>query len=125
MSMLETVRGRAPDSPGSEIDVETVAEDGTRRRVPLASAARIPSDTTPARQIKARKGQQQRASACSLLRRLEAAAARIRRLEADNQQLRDVLGRILGERRAAEVSARPAAATRRRRAHRLALTGGI
>ena len=58
MSMLEAVRGRAPDSPSSEFDVETVAEDGTRRRVPLASAARIPlAGMTPARQIKARKGQ--------------------------------------------------------------------
>jgi hypothetical protein len=58
MSMLKAVRGRAPDSPGSEFDVETIAEDGTRRRVPLASADRIPlADMTPARQIKARKGQ--------------------------------------------------------------------
>jgi hypothetical protein len=38
-----------------------------------------------------------------LLRRLEAAAARIRQLEADNQQLRDALARALGERRAAAV----------------------
>ena len=58
MSMLEAVRGRAPDSPSGEFDVEIVAEDGTRRRVPLASAARIPlADMTPARQIKARKRQ--------------------------------------------------------------------
>jgi Family of unknown function (DUF6262) len=47
--------------------------------------------------------QRQRASASSLLRRLEAATARIRHLEADNQQLRDALARALGERRAAEV----------------------
>jgi Family of unknown function (DUF6262) len=43
----------------------------------------------------------QRASEPSLLRRLEAATARIRHLEADNQQLRDALARALGERRAA------------------------
>ena len=42
----------------------------------------------------------QRASEPSLLRRLEAATARIRHLEADNQQLRDALARALGERRA-------------------------
>jgi hypothetical protein len=47
--------------------------------------------------------QQQRASDASLLRRLEAATIRIRRLEAGNQQLRDALARALGERRAAAV----------------------
>jgi hypothetical protein len=47
--------------------------------------------------------QRQRASDSSLLRRLEAATIRIRRLEADNQQLRDALARALGERRAAGI----------------------
>jgi transposase-like protein len=47
--------------------------------------------------------QRQRASDTSLLRRLEAATARIRHLETDNQQLRDALARALGERRALEV----------------------
>jgi hypothetical protein len=47
--------------------------------------------------------QRQRASDSSLLRRLEAATARIRRLETDNQQLREALARALGEHRAAEV----------------------
>jgi len=42
----------------------------------------------------------QRASEPSLLRRLEAATARIRHLEADNRQLRDALARALGEHRA-------------------------
>jgi Family of unknown function (DUF6262) len=45
----------------------------------------------------------QRASTTSLLRRLEAAADRIRRLEEENQQLRDALARALGERREAEI----------------------
>ena len=45
----------------------------------------------------------QRASSTSLLRRLEAAADRIHRLESENEQLRDALGRALGERRAAEI----------------------
>jgi Family of unknown function (DUF6262) len=45
----------------------------------------------------------QRASDTSLLRRLEAATARIRQLETDNQQLRDALARALGERRVIEV----------------------
>jgi hypothetical protein len=47
--------------------------------------------------------QRQRASDASLLRRLEAATARIRQLEADNRQLRDALARALGEQRAAHT----------------------
>ena len=47
--------------------------------------------------------QRQRASDASLLRRLEAATARIRHLETDNQQLRDALARALGDRRAIEM----------------------
>ena len=57
-STLQAVYGTAPDPPCGEFDIEAVAEDGTRRRVPLASATRIPfADMTPARRIKARKGQ--------------------------------------------------------------------
>src|SRR5712691_5325362 len=44
-----------------------------------------------------------RAYSTALLRRLEATADRIRRLEEENQQLRDALARALGERRAAEI----------------------
>ena len=55
---------------------------------------------TPSAQV---PPQRQRASDTSLLCRLEAATARIRQLEADNQQLRDALARALGERRAANV----------------------
>jgi hypothetical protein len=61
-----------------------------RQRHPAAPPAPVPP-------------QRQRASDPSLLRRLEAATARIRHLEADNQQLRDALARALGERRAAGV----------------------
>lgn len=42
----------------------------------------------------------QRASDASLLRRLESAVERVRRLEAENQQLREALALALGERRA-------------------------
>ncbi|MDT3446703.1 DUF6262 family protein [Pseudofrankia sp. BMG5.37] len=49
----------------------------------------------------------QRASEASLLRRLEAATGRIRRLEHDNQQLRDALARALGDNRTAEILGRP------------------
>lgn len=48
--------------------------------------------------------QRQQASAPSLLRRLEAATTRIRRLEADNQQLRDALAQALGEFRAGQAT---------------------
>lgn len=56
--MMLAARDAAPESPRGEFSIETVAEDGTRRRAPLASAARIPlADMTPARRIRARKGQ--------------------------------------------------------------------
>ena len=61
-----------------------------RQRHPATPPAQVPP-------------QRQRASDTSLLRRLEAATARIRHLEADNQQLRDALARALGERRAIDV----------------------
>jgi hypothetical protein len=61
-----------------------------RSRHPAGQSARVPP-------------QRQRASDASLLRRLEAATARIRKLEADNQHLRDGLARALGERRAAQI----------------------
>ena len=64
--------------------------DRLRQRHPATPPPQVP----PSRQ---------RASDTSLLRRLEAATARIRHLETDNQQLRDALARALGERRALEV----------------------
>lgn len=45
----------------------------------------------------------QRATPASLLRRLEAATARIRTLESENRQLREGLERALGEQRAATI----------------------
>lgn len=50
--------------------------------------------------------QRQRASDASLLRRLEAATARLRQLEEDNQQLREALAEALGETRTARVTGR-------------------
>jgi len=110
----EQTRGRAiaalrrMDATGQRINFDTVAREagvsrswlytqddlraeieGIRQRRPAASPAPPP--------------QRQRASDVSLLRRLEAATARVQRLEADNQQLRDAVARALGQRRAAEV----------------------
>src|SRR5947199_5668425 len=45
----------------------------------------------------------QRASDASLLRRLEAATERVRRLEEENQELREALALALGQRRADSV----------------------
>jgi len=47
--------------------------------------------------------QRQRASDTSLLRRLEAATERNRRLEQDNRDLRDALAQALGEHRVANI----------------------
>ena len=47
--------------------------------------------------------ERQRASDTSLLRRLEAASERIRRLEQDNRELRDALAQALGEQRTSTV----------------------
>jgi hypothetical protein len=49
----------------------------------------------------------QRASTASLLRRLQAAAERIRRLEDDNRQLREALAAALGHRRTAAILGQP------------------
>jgi hypothetical protein len=47
--------------------------------------------------------ERQRASDASLLRRLEAATERIRRLEQDNRELRDALAQALGEQRTSTI----------------------
>ena len=67
------------------------------------SSARSSVSATAARPPGAQRFRRQRASSTSLLQRLEAATDRIRRLESENQQLRDALARALGERRAAEI----------------------
>jgi hypothetical protein len=59
----------------------------------------------------------QRASDASLLRRLESATERIRRLEAENQQLRDALALALGEQRAATVLGNTHDTPRKKSAH--------
>jgi hypothetical protein len=63
-----------------------------------AAHRREPGSLVPARQ---------RASDASLLRRLEAANTRIRRLTEENQQLREQLARALGEQRAATTRTGP------------------
>ena len=57
MRTLQAVHGTAPDRPCGEFDVEAVAEDGTRRRVPVASATGIPfADMAPGPPDQGREG---------------------------------------------------------------------
>jgi|SRR4051794_21525200 hypothetical protein len=64
---------------------------------------RMPPRTSPAA-----PPEQQRASDTSLLRRLEAATDRIRRLEKDNRDLKNALAQALGQNREADITGRPA-----------------
>jgi hypothetical protein len=66
-----------------------------RTRHPSPAAARLAPD-------------RQRASDTSLLRRLEAATARIRHLETENKELRQALEHALGQRRAAQITSQRA-----------------
>ena len=90
---------RRMDATGQRITFDTVARQaGVSRswlytqddlRAEIERLRRPPSATSPTP-----PPQRQRASEPSLLRRLETATARIRNLEADNQQLRDELDRL-------------------------------
>jgi hypothetical protein len=50
MSTLQAVHGTAPDPPHSGSDIEAVAGDGARRKVPLASACRTAVKPGPGRE---------------------------------------------------------------------------
>ena len=98
---------RRMDATGQRITFNSVGAAGVSRSgfTPSRTAREIQRlrqrhPATPPAQAPPHR---QRASDISLLRRLEAATARIRQLEADDQQLRDALARALGERRAIEV----------------------
>lgn len=70
-------------------DIRAEIERLRDRHQPMTSSTAVPD--------------RQRASEASLLRRLEAATARIRRLEEENALLRDALARALGDRRTADI----------------------
>ena len=63
---------------------------------------------TPARTAPAAPPVAQHASDASLLRRLEAATDRIRRLEQETRDLKDALEREVGQNRAADITGHPA-----------------
>jgi hypothetical protein len=70
-------------------DIRAEIQRLRQRRHPAASTPTVPH--------------RQRASDASLLRRLEAATERIRRLEQDNRELRESLAAALGEQRHARI----------------------
>jgi Family of unknown function (DUF6262) len=100
---------RRMDKAGTPITVDAVAKEARVSRSWLynqpdlrAEVERLRARRNPpaaGRPVPAR----QRASDASLLLRLESAAERIRRLDADNQQLREALALALGEHRAAAI----------------------
>ncbi|MFJ9034049.1 DUF6262 family protein [Streptomyces sp. NPDC102274] len=97
---------RALDAAGEPVTFETVAK---RAQVSRSWLYAQPDLRTEIEHLRAMLGRdprsripaRQRASDASLLRRLEAANDRIRRLTKENHQLREQLARALGERRAA------------------------
>jgi small-conductance mechanosensitive channel len=105
---------RSLDAGGQPVTFSTVAaaarvsrswlyaQDDLREQVERLRARRQQAPASPP------VPDRQRATPASLLRRLEAATARIRTLESENRQLREGLERALGEQRAATILA-PAA----------------
>jgi hypothetical protein len=100
---------RRMDKAGTPITFDAVAKEAKVSRSWLYNQPdlRAEVERLRARQNPAPNGRpvpdRQRVSDASLLRRLESTAERIRRLEAENQQLREALALALGERRAATV----------------------
>ena len=108
-----TALRRIADNPGA-ISFDSVASEAGVSRSWLYAQ---PDLRAQIEQLRARNHQRpataapperQRATDASLLRRLEAAADRIRRLEQDNQQLRAALAQALGEHRQAAITGRRA-----------------
>jgi uncharacterized protein DUF6262 len=100
---------RRLDATGQPISFDAVARQASVSRSWLYTQQDLRTEIQRLRQrhpaaTPAPPPDRQRASELSLLRRLEAATARIRHLEADNKKLRDALARALGERRAAGTS---------------------
>jgi hypothetical protein len=106
---------RRMDATGQQITFDAVAASASVSRSWLYAQTDLRAQIEALRQRQTPSSPpipaQQRTSDASLNRRLEAATARIRHLESDNQQLRDALSAALGEQRAASVL-RPAAADR-------------
>ncbi len=101
---------RRLDNAGAAITFEAIAREAGVSRSWLYGQADLRAEiqalrtrTRPASPTPATP-QRQAASDASLLRRLEAATARLRQLEEDNQQLREALAEALGAARTARVT---------------------
>jgi hypothetical protein len=100
---------RRLDATGRTINFDTVAKEAGVSRSWLYTQDDLRAEIE---RLRERRGltrspstipDRQRASDASLLRRLEAATARIRTLHNENQQLRDALAKALGNRRTADI----------------------
>ncbi len=105
----ETAIARITDA-GKPITFDAIARDAGVSRSWLYAQPDLRADidrlrqTSQTRTPPADPPHQQRASDTSLLRRLEAATDRIRRLEQDNRDLKNALERALGRNRAADIT---------------------
>jgi hypothetical protein len=97
---------RTLDAAGTPVTFESVARTAAVSRSWLYAQ---PDIRTEIERLRASRRStaipaRQRSSDASLLRRLEAANQRARRLAEENRELRDQLARVLGEQRAAAVA---------------------
>jgi hypothetical protein len=103
---------RSLDAAGEPVTFEHVAKRAAVSRSWLYAQPDLRAEIERLRAVQGRDPAspipaRQRTSDASLLRRLEAANARIRRLTEENQQLREQLARALGEQRAATTRTSP------------------
>lgn len=103
---------RSLDATGKPVTFDAIAKQAGVSRSWLYAQPDLRAEIERLREAHRREPQslipaRQRASDASLLRRLEAANARIRRLTEENQQLREQLARALGEQRAATTRTSP------------------
>jgi Family of unknown function (DUF6262) len=97
------------DATGQTINFDTLAREAGVSRSWLYTQDDMRAEIERLRERRGRTQSpstipdRQRASDASLLRRLEAATARIHTLHKENQQLRDALAKALGDRRTADI----------------------
>ncbi|MGB7981134.1 MAG: DUF6262 family protein [Candidatus Nanopelagicales bacterium] len=105
-----TVALRRMDTAGQVVTFDSLAREAGVSRSWLCAQDDLRAEVERLRDRRAPRSQptqvprRQQASEDSLLRRLEAATNRIRRLEQDTQQLRSALALALGERRTADIT---------------------
>lgn len=101
---------RRLDQAGIAVNFEAIAREAGVSRSWLYGQADLPAEIQALRtrthpsSTRPMTPQRQAASDASLLRRLEAATARLRQLEEDNRQLREALAEALGTERTAHIT---------------------